>query len=433
MSRGDGEIVSNNLRIKNATLWPNGNRTDLLVVDGRVSKEKSDLHDDILTIDAGGRIVLPTFSDLHIHLDSALTLGIPRFNNMGTLHEGIKIWKEYKTENLTSSDFRKRADKTIDWLVSLGITRIRTNIDVTDPKLTALKEAVKLREDRKNTVDLQITAFPQDGILTESDNAELLEKAMEIGADNVGIIPHNENTREDGIKSIKYAFDLAEKYGRNIDGHIDETDDGNSRFLEVLASEKIARNFSGTVAAGHATAMHSYDNAYASRLMGILKRADISIISNPVINLNLQGRFDTYPKRRGVTRIRQLLENGINVALGEDCIMDPWYPLGQGDILQSLQAAILAEQLTGEADLRTVLNLVTYNSAKAFDTEMRYGVREGCSGDLIIFDAKDSLEILRRSPARLYVIKNGNIIAKTSEPETEIIENGNKRKVEFRL
>ncbi len=425
-------MSNGNMMIRNARLWPGEKKEDLMIERGIIRRNPGTESGPDEAIDAEGRILMPAFSDLHIHLDSVLTAGIPRFNNAGTLHEGIQIWKEYKTGHLTTEDFVKRASTAIDWLVSFGITRIRTNIDVTDPELKALKGAIRLRDEKSHLVDLQITAFPQDGIMTEPEHPELLEKAMEMGADNVGMIPHNENTREDGIKSIKFAFDLAEKYGRNIDGHVDETDDSNSRFLEVVASEKIKRNFKGAVAAGHATAMHSYDNAYAARLMKTLREAGISIISNPVINLNLQGRFDTYPKRRGVTRIRQLLESGINVALGEDCIMDPWYPLGQGDIIESLHAAILAEQLTGENDLKNALNLITYNSARAFDSNLKYGLQNGCAGDLILFDAYSSMDVLRRSPTRLYVIRNGNIIAQTGRPETVIMENGIKRKVDFR-
>ena len=384
-----------------------------------------------MVIEGEGRVLLPSFSDLHIHLDSALTLGRPRYNSSGTLYEGIQIWKDYKTSELTASDFRKRATTVIDWLVSLGITRVRTNIDITEPRLIALREALKLKKEKESMVDLQITAFPQDGILTDDENLELLEKSMELGADNVGLIPHNELTREDGVKSVRVAFDLAEKYGKRVDGHIDETDDEHSRFLEVVAAEAIRRSYQGKVAAGHATALHSYNNAYASKLLRILRRAGVSIISNPVINLNLQGRFDTYPKRRGVTRIRDLLLAGVNVALGEDCIMDPWYPLGFGDIVQSLNAAILADHMTGEEDLSRALDLITYNSAKVFGVSQSYGIEPGKRADLILFDAYSEREVLRRSPSRLFVIKNGTVVARTEPQNAMVFEGASKRKVSY--
>jgi cytosine deaminase len=369
---------------------------------------------------------------MHIHLDAAMTLGQPRFNNEGTLLEGIAIWGEYK-KNIDKNEMKKRARLSCEWSASHGTTRIRTHADVTEPSLTTLKGLLELKQEVRDIIDLEVTAFPQDGIMTDVNNLELLEKAMELGADNVGIIPHIEYTREDGVKSIEHAFRLAKKYNRRIDGHVDETDDDQSRFLEVVAAYSIKNKYEGRVTAGHTTAMGSYNNPYAFKLYGLLKRADITIVPNPPINIHLQGRFDTYPKRRGMTRIKELIQHGINVALGNDCIMDPWYPLGRGDILHSLFIGVHVGQLTGYQELVDSLDLITVNSARALGIEKDYGIAEGKKADLLILDAYNELEVLRDQPARLYVMKNGKIISKTNARDTSILRNGKHEKLSFHI
>jgi cytosine deaminase len=372
-------------------------------------------------IDVDGRLVMPTFIDMHFHLDSVLTIGDPRFNQSGTLLEGIEIWSEYK-KKLTIEDVVERSRKALMLMVSYGTTRIRTHADVTEKKLTTLKGLLEVKRLFKDIVDIQITAFPQDGILTEPENMELLEKAIELGADNVGMIPHLEYTREDGVKSIGIAFEIAKKHDRDIDGHVDETDDEQSRFLEVVAAKTIREGYMGRVTAGHATAMHSYNDAYADKLYRILKKAEITIVPNPLINIHLQGRYDKYPKRRGLTRIKELLMNGVNVALGHDCVMDPWYPLGRGDMMQALFMAVHVAQMMGYSELIRSFDLITVNAAKALRVESIYGVDKGKKADLVVLDAFNEIEALAYLKRPLYVIKNGRIVSERNIEEVKVVD-----------
>jgi Cytosine deaminase and related metal-dependent hydrolases len=342
----------------------NGNIVDIAVYGNRIVKIDKAIHErGIEEVDANGGLVLPPFFNMHFHLDSALTLGDPRFNESGTLWEGIEIWAE-KKRKLGIDEILKRAETVIKWMVAHGTLWLRTHADVTDKSLTTLKGELAAKEAFKNLINIQVTAFPQDGILTDPENKELLEKALEIGADNVGLIPHNEWTREDGVKSIQVAFDLAQKYSRDIDGHVDETDDPLSRYLEVLAAETIRRHWENRVSAGHVTASHSWDSAYRYRITPLIRRAGITIIANPLINIHLQGRFDQGPKRRGMAPIKFFMNNGVNVALGHDCVMDPWYPLGVGNMLHVLFMAIHVDHEFLGKDLEKSISLITYNAAR---------------------------------------------------------------------
>ncbi|MBS7612615.1 amidohydrolase family protein, partial [Candidatus Bathyarchaeota archaeon] len=251
---------------------------------------------------------------------------------------------------------------------------------------------------------------------------ELLEKGIELGADNVGMIPHIEYTREDGVRSIEIAFEIAKKYGRDIDGHVDETDDEQSRFLEVVAAKTIREGYFGRVTAGHATAMHSYNDSYVDKLFRLLRRAQITIVPNPLINIHLQGRYDKYPKRRGLARIKELLSNGVNVALGHDCIMDPWYPLGRGDMVLVLFMAVHVAQMLGYNDLIESFNLITVNSAKALRIEQSYGVEEGKAANLVVLDAHNEIEALTYLSRPLYVIKNGRIVSEKKPDEVKVMD-----------
>ncbi len=369
-------------------------------------------------VDARGNLVLPPFIDMHFHLDSALAYGDPRFNESGTLLEGIEIWGE-KKRKITVDEIRSRASRMLKLMIVHGTQVLRTNADVTEPNQKPLKALLQVKKEFKDFIDVQVTAFPQDGIMTEPHNRELLEKSVELGADNVGMIPHHELTREDGVESIDFAFKLAKKYGKDIDGHVDETDDDQSRFLEVVAAKAMKTHYEGRVTAGHATAMHSYNDAYAAKLFRILKRAGVTIVANPLINITLQGRFDTYPKRRGMARVKELLRWGVNVALGHDCVMDPWYPLGKGDMLQALFMAVHVGQLTGYEELLDSFDLITNNAAKALRIERWYGVEEGKRANMVILEAKSEQHALARLSPPLYVIRNGRMIARRSPSDVE--------------
>lgn len=415
------------LIIRRAKIRGREGTVDIGISEGKISSIRKEIKErGEEEFDAGGRLALPTFSDMHIHLDSVLTLGTPRYNESGTLLEGIAIWAEYK-KKMNKDEMKSRAMKALELIASNGTTRVRTHADVTEPTLSTLRGLLELKKECADIIDLEVTAFPQDGILTDPGNYELLEKAIEMGADNVGMIPHIEYTREDGVRSVELAFKLAKKYGKKIDGHVDETDDDQSRFLEVVAANAIRERYQGKVTAGHTTAMHSYNGAYAFKLFGLLKKADVTIVANPLINIHLQGRFDTYPKRRGMTRIKELLQNGINVALGHDCIMDPWYPLGNGDMLHALFMGVHVGQLTGYKELVESLNLITYNPAKALGIEDIYGIEEGKVADIVVMDAFSELETIRTMAPRLLVVKSGRVIVRTEPAEVKIVRNGKEK------
>jgi len=391
--------------IKNAKLI-DGRIVNIYIENGVISCFNCKSFDEEV-IDAENHLVIPPYFNMHFHLDSVF---LPVINKSGTLWEGIRIWREVKGK-LTEDDVIKRAITAVKLMVAQGTLWIRTHVDVTEKSLTLLKALLKVKEEVKDIADIQITAFPQDGIFTDKGNEELLRKAVELGADNVGMIPHNEITREDGVKSIKFAFDLAREYNKQIDGHVDETDDPNSRYLEVVAKYTLEYNYQGKVSAGHVTAMHSWDPAYRYRILEYVAKAGINIIPNPLVNVSLQGRFDIYPKRRGMAPIKELLQHGINVALGHDCMMDPWYPLGSGNMLHVLFMAIHLDQLLSPEELNYSLNLITFNGAKAWPLR-DYGIDVGKRANLLITSADDVIDLLRFMEPPLYVIKNGKVIAK---------------------
>jgi cytosine deaminase len=379
-------------------------------------------------LDAEGGLALPPFIEPHIHLDSVLTAGEPRWNSSGTLFEGIEIWSERK-QSLTVEDVKRRARQTLQWQIAQGIQYVRTHVDVTDPELTALQAMLEIKREMSPWMDIQIVAFPQEGITSYATGAELLEESLRMGADVVGGIPHFEFTREYGISSLKTVFDLAVKYDRLVDIHCDETDDEQSRFVEVVAAEALRCGIGEKVTASHTTAMHSYNNAYTSKLFRLLKLSNINFIANPLVNIHLQGRFDTYPKRRGITRVNEMLQAGINVCFGHDNICDPWYPLGTGNMLQVLLMGIHVCHMTGYEQIMDAINLITHNSAKALHIQDRYGIEEGKPANLIILPAADSYDAIRRQVPVRYSIRGGQVIAETGLSRTSIYVSGQKQEV----
>ena len=409
------------LMIKNARLAGNDQLKDIVIENGKIARIVAvQNHDGKEVIDAGGNLVIPPFVDPHLHLDAVLTAGNPRHNRSGSHPEGIQVWGEYKQKYPGFEDFKARARQAVEWAVSHGTLYIRTHIDICDPNLAALNQMLELREELRDIVEIQIVAFPQDGLLSDPNTRELMIEALELGADLVGGIPHCEFTREDGVASIGIIYDLAEKYDRDIDIHCDETDDQHSRFLEVVAAGAIRRGYQGRVSAGHTTAMHSYNNAYAFKLQGLLQQADVHIIANPFDNIVLMGRFDTYPKRRGVTRVKELINAGVNVCLGHDSIMDPWYPLGKGDMLEAALLAVHICHMTGLDEIHRMFDTVTFNSARAFGIGDSYGIEEGKRADLIVLNCDTILDAVRLCPARLYVIKQGRVVARTRPAQSEV-------------
>jgi cytosine deaminase len=403
------------LLIRHAQLHRRQGLVDIAIQNGQFARIASDLSQESASqqIDAAGRLVTPPFIDSHVHLDAVLTVGQPRYNTSGTLLEGIQIWSERKP-GLTHEDVKRRALEEIRWEVAQGTLHIRSHVDVCDPNLTALRALIEVREEVRDICNLQLVAFPQDGILSFPNGRELMRKAMELGCDIVGGIPHYEWTNEMGIEDVHYVFALAKEFNRDIDCHCDETDDPISRFTEVMAADTMQQGWQGRVTASHCTAMHSYDNAYAFKLIRLLARAQVSVVANPFDNVVLQGRFDTYPKRRGITRVKELLAGGVNVSLGHDSIMDPWFPLGKGDMLAAAQLALFLCHMSGYEEINDVLDLITTNAARTLRIQDRYGIEEGKPADFLVLDAPSAFEALRLVPARLHVFKAGREVAHTT-------------------
>ncbi|WP_371261618.1 cytosine deaminase [Alkalibacterium sp. 20] len=334
----------------------------------------------------------------------------------------METWTERK-KTLTKDDVKKRAMKALQWQIAQGIQAVRTHVDVCDPSLTALKALLEVKEEMKEFVDIQLVAFPQEGFLSFSDGTELVEEALKLGADVVGGIPHYEFTREDGVESMKIAFDLAEKYDRLIDIHCDEIDDEQSRFIEVVAAEAYKRGLGSRVTASHTTAMHSYNGAYVSKLMKLLKLSNINFVANPLVNIHLQGRFDDYPKRRGITRVKELSEAGLNVCFGHDDIFDPWYPLGTGNMLQVLHMGIHVTQLMGYNQIVDSFDYITENSAVTLNIQNEYGIEEGKLPNFIILNAANRYDAVRKQSEVLASYRKGKKIAETKPKEASVYLN----------
>ena len=407
-------------------LLTNTSRGDL-GIDNGIFVEPAEARE---TRDLGGRLVTPPLVEPHIHLDAVLTVGQPRPNVSGSLFEGIAIWSQ-RVRSLTVDDVQDRARQVLRWQLANGVQHVRSHVDVCDPSLRALRALVELREEARGIVDLQLVAFPQQGILSFDGGADLMREAVKLGADVVGAIPHYELTREDGVESVRFAMALAQEHGLRVDIHCDETDDEHSRFVEVMAAETIRRGMSGRVTASHTTAMHSYNAAYASRLITNIARAGLHMVTNPLDNAVLQGRFDTGPIRRGHTRVKQLLEAGVNVAIGHDSVMDPWYPLGYGDPLQAAFVLAHLGHMSGDAELKTLIDLITVAPAAALGVA-DYGLSVGNSADLVVFDARSEAEALRLQRPRHLVLRAGRVVAATQPARSTVTWHGVEEEVDFR-
>ncbi len=392
---------------------------DLGIRDGQIAAIAPQIDGTAVTeLDVTGQVISPPLVESHVHLDSARTIGNPRWNQSGTLFEGIDIWSDRK-KTLTVEEVRDRAVGTLKQQALQGVLFVRSHADVSEPTLTALQGLLAAREQVKDWMTLQVVAFPQDGIYSQPKNNDLMEEAMKLGADAVGGIPHYELTREDGVQSVHRIFDLAERYDRLIDVHCDEIDDDQARFLEVMAACAIRRGNGAKVTASHTTAFSSYNNAYAMKLLGFLQRAQINFVSNPLINITLQGRTDTYPKRRGVTRVKELWQLGLNVSLGHDCIQDPWYSLGTGNMLEVASMAIHVCHMTGQAEIDACYNMVTWHGAKTLNVADDYGLEVGKPANVIVLAASDRYDAICRRATVQYVISRGQMLAQTRPPEPQ--------------
>ena len=363
--------------------------------------------------DLGGRLVLPPFIESHVHLDATLTAGDPVWNLSGTLFEGIECWAKRK-DKLSIADVKERARRAVELYALNGVQYIRTHVDVTDPDLTALKALLELKEEITDLADLQIVAFPQEGILSFPNGKELMEEAVRLGVDAVGAIPHFEFTREYGVESLNFACDLAAKNGLLMDVHCDETDDDQSRGLETLATRALELGLKDKVTASHTCAMHSYSNAYVLKLMRLLRMSEINFVANPLVNTHLEGRADTYPKRRGVTRVKELTEAGINVSFGNDDLFDPWYPMGCGSMRDAVYLGLHVTQMMGYQDILNSYRFVTVKAAKTLHLGDAYGIREGNPASFVVLDAKDYHEALSSNAPTVLSVRKGKITAETT-------------------
>lgn len=383
------------------------------------------------SLDGEGGLACAPFIEPHIHLDTTQTAGEPAWNQSGTLFEGIERWAERKAM-LSHEDVKRRAMQTLKWQIANGIQFVRTHVDVSDPSLTALKAMLELKAEMAPWITIQIVAFPQEGILSYPNGEALLEEALRLGADVVGAIPHYEFTREYGVESLHKTFALANRYDRLIDVHCDEIDDEQSRFVETVAALAHRDGNGARVTASHTTAMHSYNGAYTSRLFRLLKLSGINFVANPLVNIHLQGRFDTYPKRRGITRVKEMLEAEINVCFGHDDVFDPWYPLGTASMLQVLHMGLHVCQLMGYEQIDAGLDLITHNSAKTLQLS-GYGIQTGNDASLIILPAESGFDAVRRQVPVRYSLHRGTVVAETKPAESEIYWREREReRIDFR-
>lgn len=406
---------------KNGHIENSVESVDIRVTDGKFEQIGANLEarPGEKVVDCTDKLILPPFVESHVHLDTCLTAGQPRWNMSGTLFEGIERWEERK-EFLTKEDVKNRVNKVVRMQAANGVQHVRTHVDINDPKLTALEAILELREEVKDFINIQIVAFPQYGILSYPNGKELLEEALKMGADAAGAIPHFEFTREYSVESLNICFELAQKYNKLIDVHCDEIDDEASRGLETLATRAYETGMRDMVTASHTTAMHSYNNAYMIRLMRLLKMSGINFVANPCVNMHLGGRVDTYPKRRSLTRVKELTAEGCNVSFGNDDIFDPWNPLGNASMRDAVFMGLYAGHMLGYEEIMNSYKFVTTNAARTLHLGDGYGIKEGNDASFVIMNAKNYYDALNYDEPVLASYKNGKLIAKTEPKKTEV-------------
>ncbi len=419
--------------IKNATLPDGRTGIDLLVQGGRIAALGPNLAapEGVPVVQADGQLLSPPFVDPHFHMDATLSYGLPRVNASGTLLEGIALWGELKPQ-LTQEALVERALQYCDWAVARGLLAIRSHVDVCDDRLLAVEALLHVREKVKPYLDLQLVAFPQDGVLRAPNALANLKRALDLGVDVVGGIPHFERTMADGAESVRVLCEIAADRGLRVDMHCDESDDPLSRHVETLAFHAQRLGLQGRVTGSHLTSMHSMDNYYVSKLLPLMREAGLHAVANPQINITLQGRHDTYPKRRGMTRVPELLAAGINVGFGHDCVMDPWYSLGSGDMLEVAAMGLHVAQMTSQAQMRQCFDAVTVNSARILGLA-DYGLEVGKSADFVLLQAGDPVEAIRLRATRLLVVRRGQVLACAAPAKAVMSLPGRPVSVDFRL
>jgi cytosine deaminase len=410
------------LLITNATLPDGRTGMSVAVQGGKIAEVTAGLQAPAAeTIDAAGYLLTPPFCDPHFHMDATLSYGLPRINESGTLLEGIALWGELKP-TLTQEAVIERALAYCDWAVARGLLAIRSHVDTSDASMLPVEALLEVKKRVASYIDLQLVAFPQDGVLRANgqgargapSGVENLKRALDMGVDIVGGIPHFERTMSEGAASVKLLCEIAADKGKLVDMHCDETDDPMSRHIETLAFETQRLGLQGRVTGSHCTSMHSMDNYYVSKLIPLIAESGVSIIANPLINITLQGRHDTYPKRRGMTRVPELLAAGVNVAFGHDCVMDPWYGMGSADMLEVAHMGLHVAQMTSQKGIRQCFEAVTTNAAKVMHLE-GYGIEAGCDASFVLLQARDAMDAIRLRATRLKVWRKGKVLAETAE------------------
>ncbi|MFP6729625.1 MAG: amidohydrolase family protein [Alphaproteobacteria bacterium] len=418
------------LILRGATLPDGRTAMDIAIKDGRIVEVAPALEATAPEeIDAAGRLVTPPFIDSHFHMDATLSLGLPRFNESGTLLEGIALWGEL-VPDLTPEAIKRRAHELCRWSIARGTLAIRSHVDVTDPSLMAVEALLEVKSEIAPWIDLQLVAFPQNGFYRNSASAENLVRALDLGVEVVGGIPHFEHTMAEGAASVTALCEIAAERGLLVDMHCDETDDPMSRHIETLAAETKRLGMAGRVTGSHLSSMHSMDNYYVSKLLPLIAESGIAVIANPLINITIQGRHDTYPKRRGMTRVKELMAEGIPVALGHDCVMDPWYSLGSHDMLEVANMAVHVGHMTGRDEMRSLFQSVTETAATVLHLD-GYGLEPGCHADLVVLQAGDPIEAIRLRATRLYVIRRGKVISRMAPTEASLDLDGEQHEVNF--
>ena len=418
------------LLITNATLPDGRTNMSVAVQGGRITAVTAGLQAPAAeTIDAAGHLLSPPFCDPHFHMDATLSYGLPRINESGTLLEGIALWGELKP-TLKAEAIIERALAYCDWAVARGLLAIRSHVDTSDPSMLPVESLLEVKKRVAPYIDLQLVAFPQDGVLRSPGGVDNMKRALDMGVDVVGGIPHFERTMSDGAASVKLLCEMAAERGKLVDMHCDETDDPMSRHIETLAFEAHRLGLQGRVTGSHCTSMHSMDNYYASKLIPLIAESGVSVIANPLINITLQGRHDTYPKRRGMTRVPELMAAGVNVAMGGDCVMDPWYGMGSADMLEVAHMGLHVAQMTSQNGIRQCFDAVTVNAAKVMHLE-GYGIEPGCDASFVLLQAKSPMDAIRLRANRLKVWKNGKLLARTPEVVAHLSLQGRAGEVRF--
>ena len=419
------------LLVRNATLTDGRRAHDVLVLRGRIAAIGPGLASPAGTpvVDANGWLLSPPFVDAHFHLDATLSHGLPRVNASGTLLEGIALWGELKP-TLTHDALVERALHYCDWAVARGLLAIRSHVDVCDERLLAVEALLHVKRSVAPYLDLQLVAFPQDGLLRAPNALANLKRALDLGVDVVGGIPHFERTAAEGAESVRMLCELAAERGLPIDLHCDETDDPGSRHIETLAFHAQRLGLQGRATGSHLTSMHSMDNAYVAKLLPLIAEAGVHAVANPLVNITLQGRADTYPKRRGMTRVPELMAAGVNVAFGHDCAMDPWYALGSADMLEVAGMGLHVAQMTSATQMRACFDAVTVNAARVLGLA-DYGIAVGHPADFVLLQARDPVEAVRLRATRLAVVRRGRVIATTPETTATLTLPGRTAQVDW--